>query len=329
MTNDLLRREECVVADVVDRDADADRSPACAIETEFAGSAPGFGFESLGRFAKQCLFWRIDDPGASAVECDDEVLVLAAAGDWSTDALSGMIASGDADGRAGGVNDRCDFAFTVEFEQVTIGRAGSHSATGRDATGGNLDHVDWIGGAADANDRPLFAGGVVVFPPEDLGRSVWLGLQRIAAGLGHVGESVPGLSDVDLGGDDAVKDDSADLVFSDRFDGDAETAGVFVFSGSRCFNRGIADEAGQVNGASFRVGDRRIETDEATDRDERCGFVVNANGRCVSQMRSWSRAAGESIAVRCFGRCQQPVVFDRGDVETVAGSNTSGHLRNT
>lgn len=51
VTNDLLRREECVVTDVVDRDADADRSPARAVKAEFAGGAPGFGFESLGRFA--------------------------------------------------------------------------------------------------------------------------------------------------------------------------------------------------------------------------------------------------------------------------------------
>jgi len=256
VTNDLLRREECVVADVVDRDADADCSPACAIEAELASGSPGLGFESLGRFAKQRLLRWIDDPGAAAVERDNEVLVFAAAGDRAADALSGMIASGDADGRAGGVDNRCDLAFGVEFKQVTIGRAGSDSATGRDAAGGNLYHVDRISGAADADDRPLSAGCARVFPPEDLGRSVGLGLQRIAAGFGHVGEAVPSLADVDLGGDDAVKDDSADLVFADRLDGDAEATGVFVFGGPRRFDRGIADEAGQFNGAGFRVGDR-------------------------------------------------------------------------
>ena len=83
--------------------------------------------------------------------------------------MSGMIASGDADGRAGGVNDRCDFTFGVEFEQVTIGRAGSDSATSCDAAGGNLYQIDQISGAADADDRPLFAGCARVFPPEDLG----------------------------------------------------------------------------------------------------------------------------------------------------------------
>ena len=70
VTNDLLRCEECVVANVVNCDADADRSPACAIKAEFAGGAPGFGFESLGRFAKQRLLWRVDDPGAAAGEGD-------------------------------------------------------------------------------------------------------------------------------------------------------------------------------------------------------------------------------------------------------------------
>jgi hypothetical protein len=256
VTNDLLRCEECVVAYVVDRDADADCSPACAVEAEFAGVAPRFCFKSLGRFAKQRLLWRVDDPGAAAVEVDDEVLVFATASDRAADALGGMIASGDADGRAGGVDNRCDFAFGIKLEQVTIGRAGSHSATSRNAAGGYLDHVDRIGGATDADDRPLFTGCARVFPPEDLGRSVGLGLQRIAAGFGHVGEAVPSLADVDLGGDDAVKDDSADLVFADRLDGDAEAAGVFVFRGPRRFDRGIANEAGQFNGAGFRISDR-------------------------------------------------------------------------
>ena len=96
-------------------------------------------------------------------------MVFAAAGDRAADALSGMIASGDADSRAGGVSERCDFAFGVEFEQITIGRASSHSAPGCDAAGRNFYQVDRIGGATDADDRPLFAGRVVVFPPEDLG----------------------------------------------------------------------------------------------------------------------------------------------------------------
>ncbi len=199
---------------------------------------------------------RVDDPGAAAVEGDDKVLVFAAAVDRAADALSGMVASGDEDGRAGGVDDRCDLAFGVEFEQVTIGRAGSHTAPRCDAAGGNFHQVDRIGGAADADDRPLFAGRARVFPPEDLGRSVGLGLQRIAAGLGHVGEAVPRLNDVNLGSDDAVKDDSADLVFADRFDGDAETADMFVFGGPRRFDRGVANEAGQFNGAGLWVGDR-------------------------------------------------------------------------
>lgn len=96
-------------------------------------------------------------------------MVFAAAGDRAADALSGMIASGDADGCADGVDDRCDLTVVVEFKQVAIGRAGSDSATGCDAAGGNLYQVDRISGAADADDRPLFAGGSVVFPPEDLG----------------------------------------------------------------------------------------------------------------------------------------------------------------
>ena len=51
MADDLLACQKGIIADVVDRDADADRSPTRAIEAEFAGGSPGFGFESLGRFA--------------------------------------------------------------------------------------------------------------------------------------------------------------------------------------------------------------------------------------------------------------------------------------
>jgi hypothetical protein len=167
-----------------------------------------------------------------------------------------MIASGDANSCAGWINNRCDLAFGVEFEQVAIGRAGSDSATGCDAAGGNLDQIDRIGGAADADDRPLFAGRARVFSPEDLCRSVGLGLQRIAAGFGNVGEAVPSLADVDFRCDDAVEDNSTDLLFADRLDGDAEAAGVFVFVGPRRLDRGVADEAGQFNGTSFWVGDR-------------------------------------------------------------------------
>ena|GEM_PF-4623169 len=214
----------------------------------------------------QRLLRQVDDPGSPAIETDLQVL-LKRVTDWSADALGGMITSGDADGRASGVNNRSDFAFSVEFEQITIGTARLHPVACLDAAGGHLDQIDRIGRPADANDCPLFAGGVRLFPPEDLHRSVGLGLQGVAAGRGHVGEAVPSLGNIDLGRHDAIKHDATDLVSRNRFDGDPNAAGVFVFSRIDCPNRGVADEAGQFRVADFRIGQRRFETDDATDRN--------------------------------------------------------------
>ncbi|KAA1258161.1 hypothetical protein LF1_06760 [Rubripirellula obstinata] len=61
-----------------------------------------------------------------------------------------------------------------------------------------------------------------------MGRSVGLRLQRVAAGLGDVGEAVPGFGDIDLGGDDSVKDNSADFAIADWFNRDADSASMFV-----------------------------------------------------------------------------------------------------
>ncbi|TWT51025.1 hypothetical protein Pla22_38010 [Rubripirellula amarantea] len=138
---------------------------------------------------------------------------------------------------------------------------------------------------------------------------------------------MPGFGDVDLGRDDTVKDNSTDFAIADWFNRDADSARVFVFGWANCFDRRIANEAGQFNRAGFGIRDRRIESGDAADRDDDTGGVVNANGRCVSQVRSRTAAAGQTVAMRRLGRRQQSVVFDRGDIETVAGSNTSCHLR--
>lgn len=113
VADDLLRREQRVVADVVDRDADAERSPACSVETQLTSGAPGLGFESFGRFAKERLLGRVDDPGPMPIERDDEVLVFGAAFDRTADSLGRMIASGDSDDAAGGIINRFDFAVFV------------------------------------------------------------------------------------------------------------------------------------------------------------------------------------------------------------------------
>ena len=137
---------------------------------------------------------------------------------------------------------------------------------------------------------------------------------------------MPSLGDVHLGGDHTIEDDSADFVLADRFDGDADAAGVFVFGWFDRTNRRVTNETGQFDGAGFGIRDRRFKTDDATDRDDIARLVVNTNRRCVSQMRSWSTATGQSIAMRRIGCSQQSVVFDRRDVETVTRSNTSGQV---
>ncbi|KAA1258162.1 hypothetical protein LF1_06770 [Rubripirellula obstinata] len=120
VADDLLRRQQRVVADVVDRDSDADRSPTCSIETQLAGGAPGLGFKSFGWFAKQRLLGRVDDPRPVPIERDDEVLVFTTAFDRASDSLSRMISSGDADHATGGIIDRCNLAVFVQLEQVAV-----------------------------------------------------------------------------------------------------------------------------------------------------------------------------------------------------------------
>jgi hypothetical protein len=129
VADDLLAWQQRVVAHVVDRDFDAERFPSVTVESQFAGHPPGFGFESLGWFAKQSLLGRVDDPGSVSIEIDDEVLVFAAAFNWAANALNGMIASGDADRIAGWILDRLYLAGLIQLEQITIRRAGSHSVS--------------------------------------------------------------------------------------------------------------------------------------------------------------------------------------------------------
>ena len=72
------------------------------------------------------------------------------------------------------VSDGFELAIVVQLKQVTIGTAGPHPATGCNATAWHFAHVNRIGRPTDADHRPLFAGGVIVFPPQDLGRAVGL-----------------------------------------------------------------------------------------------------------------------------------------------------------
>jgi hypothetical protein len=81
-------------------------------------------------------------------------------------------------------------------------------------------------------------------------------LQRIAAGFGDVGEAMPCFGNVDLGGDHAIEDDPADFVDADRFNCDADAAGMFVVGRCDRFDRGVTNEARKFDGAGFGIGDR-------------------------------------------------------------------------
>ncbi|KAA1258268.1 hypothetical protein LF1_07840 [Rubripirellula obstinata] len=108
---------------------------------------------------------------------------------------------------------------------------------------------------------------------------------------------MPCFGNIDLGCDDSVKDNSADFAIADWFNRDADSAGMFVFGRANCFDRRVADEAGQFNRTGFGIRDRRIKSGDAANRDNRARRVVNANGRCVSQVRSRTATAGQTVAV--------------------------------
>ncbi|WP_146458999.1 hypothetical protein [Rubripirellula tenax] len=102
-------------------------------------------------------------------------------------------------------------------------------------------------------------------------------MQRVATGFGNVGEAMPRFGDVDLRRDDTIEHDSTNLVRRDRFDGDANATAVFVFGWRDALDRGITNEAGQFDGAGRWIGQRRFKADDAADRNDRAGLVVNAN----------------------------------------------------
>lgn len=261
-----------------------------------------------------------------SIKTDDQVLVFVAAFDRTADALGRVIASCDADGFAGGIFDRFDFSVFVQLKQIAVRRAGSHSPSWCDAALGDFDEIDRIGGPADLDDCPLPAGSGGVFPPKDLGRSIGLGLQSVAAGFTDVGEAMPCFGDVDLGRDDTIEHDSADLVRRDRFDGDANATAVFVFGWCDRFDCRVANEAGQFNGTSRWISQRRFKADDAADRNDRAGYVVNADRRCISQVRSRAGTTGEPVAVRSVGRGEQSVVLGRRDAKLITWANASCQL---
>lgn len=153
VADDLLARQQRVIAHVVNRDGRANRFPT-AIKPKFATRSPRFCFDTFRRLAKQRLLWRVDHPGSLAVELHFQIL-LRRIGDRSSNTLRRVIPGRDSYSVASRILDRFDLARFVELVQVAVRTARSHPSPARDATNRNLDEVNWISGPADSNDRPL------------------------------------------------------------------------------------------------------------------------------------------------------------------------------
>jgi hypothetical protein len=136
---------------------------------------------------------------------------------------------------------------------------------------------------------------------------------------------VPSLLDVDQRGNDAVEHDSADFVFGDRFNRNADAAGRSVCSRLTDFDRCVAYESGKFNWSFEWIGERSEKTTNTADRYRFAGCVMNSNRCCVLQMGSRAASAGQSVLMKRIGSRKQSVVLGGRDTELVAGSDSSCH----
>jgi hypothetical protein len=136
---------------------------------------------------------------------------------------------------------------------------------------------------------------------------------------------MPGLLDVDFRRNHSREDHPADLVFCDRFNGDAKAATMIAVGWFHALNRRIANEASEFCRANVWIAKRLVEADDPTDWNSCRGLIVDANGGSVANVGAISCAARESIACDCISSSKQPVVFSSGDVESIAWFHASGH----
>ncbi len=88
---------------------------------------------------------------------------------------------------------------------------------------------------------------------------------------------MPSFGHVNACCDNTIEHNATDFVGGNRFDGDANATGVFVFGCFHTLDRRVTDEAGQFNSANGWIRQRDIEADDATDRDSVFGRIVNAH----------------------------------------------------
>ena len=103
---------------------------------------------------------------------------------------------------------------------------------------------------------------------------------------------MPSFLDVDQGCNDAVEHDTADFIFRNRLDRNADSARGTVCSRLPDFDRGVAYESCKFNGSFEWIGKRSLETTDSTDRYCFVGDVVNTDGRRVLHVRPRTTATG-------------------------------------
>ena len=252
VADDLLARQQRVVAHVVNRDGGTNRFPS-AIKPKLPSRSPRLCFDAFRRLAQKRLLGRVDHPGSLTVELHFQVL-LRRIGDRSTNPLCRMIPSGNSYCVPSRIGDRFDLARFVELIEVAVRTARPHPSTTGDASGWNLDKVDRISRPTDPNDCPLVTELVEVSSPQNLCRPVRLRLQRVTDRFAHIRELMPSLYDVDSRSHDAIEHHAADLVFRDRFDGDPNATCVFILGRAHALDRCVANKAGQFHRADGRIG---------------------------------------------------------------------------
>ncbi|MFN3193912.1 MAG: hypothetical protein ACE361_25600 [Aureliella sp.] len=203
-----------------------------------------------------------------------------------------MVAGDNADLLAVDVKNRFDLAGLVELEQVAFTASRDDSFARGDATGRNFDEVNDVLRMADSDDSPLDSGFSWIPSPKNLRGSLRLRFKNEAGRERCVGILVPGLLDVDQGCHDAVEHDSADFVFRNRLDRDANSTCGTICSWLSNFDRGIAYESCKFNRSFEWISKRSLETADSTDRNCFVSDVVNADGRRVLHMRPGTTATG-------------------------------------
>ncbi|MCC9654618.1 hypothetical protein LOC70_02315 [Rhodopirellula sp. JC737] len=125
--------------------------------------------------------------------------------------------------------------------------------------------------------------------------------------------------------DNAIEYDATNLIFCDRFDGDAHSPRGSAHPVLADFDRRIANESSEFDRTIERVGQWLNKASDATDRNRLRCDVVNANCRRVLQVGPWPSSTGQPILVQGISRRQQPVVLGGRDIELIAGANSSCH----